>query len=444
MPYSNVPEDKWELMDRCVKDVMAQGHGKESAIAICHASIVKGKSSGGDLHKTMWVSLCKSNDEQHIVEGYANSEDPDNEGDLITTQAISKALPDFMKWGAVREMHEPSAVGTVLKAELIDGDVEIEGETYHNPLHIVARIVDRDAWEKVKAGVYKGFSIGGHALKATMTQLGGKLVRKITELSWIELSLADRPVHPGARILLWKAERKGMNMGNVKRIRKAEGDAPQVTSEQAIALLQELRNQVELDGNLDKAGMYTNAIALVLQAEGAEEAIVAEPAEEAEEEHEALGEEPPGLEGETEEKAEASDEEEDEEKKPLELAAGRKLGIRKASWVTPDDLHKAMNSQVKAVAKALDPSLTKLNKAVVDIDARLQRLESQPRSGGPVLRPAEKVIAGQSQKVDAEREEKKSRLSELRKAAAVEPEPLRRTQYMRDILALEAECSTRL
>lgn len=41
MPYSNVPENKWEAMDRCVEKVMADGKTKESAIAICYASIVE-------------------------------------------------------------------------------------------------------------------------------------------------------------------------------------------------------------------------------------------------------------------------------------------------------------------------------------------------------------------------------------------------------------------
>ncbi len=44
MPYSNVPEADWGKMDDCVDKVMAQGHSKESAIAICHTSIVGGKS----------------------------------------------------------------------------------------------------------------------------------------------------------------------------------------------------------------------------------------------------------------------------------------------------------------------------------------------------------------------------------------------------------------
>jgi len=43
-PYRNVPDDKIDEMDRCVEDVMAKGHDKPGAIAICYTSIVEGKS----------------------------------------------------------------------------------------------------------------------------------------------------------------------------------------------------------------------------------------------------------------------------------------------------------------------------------------------------------------------------------------------------------------
>ena len=400
------------------------------------------------MHKAMWMPLRKS--EQGIVEGYASSEDPDSTNDLLTTQAIKKALPGFMKWAAVREMHKTSAVGTVLKAEIIDGEVEIDGEVYHNPLHVVAKIVDRDAWEKVKQGVYKGFSLGGDILRTVPAQMAGKLVRKITEIDWVELSLADRPVHPGARILLWKAERKGVTgmrkrVQNTRALNKADDDMPAgTTPEQVIALLQALRNDVEVGGDLEKAEMYTNAIALVLQAEGAEEAVVAEPAEEAAEEHEELGEEPPvdleGAEGapETpaEEAAESAETQDDEDRDDRELrAAARTRRLHKSTWVTPEALQKAVNAQ----SAQLEKTLGTLTKTLTAIDTRLQRIEAQPRSGGPVLRAVDKTIAGQAAPADPEREQKQQRLSDLRKAAAVEPDPLRRAQYQRDVLSLEAE-----
>lgn len=46
MPYANVPEEKWEAMDRCVESVMEKdGVSKDKAIAICHNSIVGAESN---------------------------------------------------------------------------------------------------------------------------------------------------------------------------------------------------------------------------------------------------------------------------------------------------------------------------------------------------------------------------------------------------------------
>jgi HK97 family phage major capsid protein len=46
MPYTNVPEDLWDKMDRCVEEVQAKDDSldKPAAVAICYASIVEGKS----------------------------------------------------------------------------------------------------------------------------------------------------------------------------------------------------------------------------------------------------------------------------------------------------------------------------------------------------------------------------------------------------------------
>ena len=51
MPYNNVPKGEWGKMDKCVKDVMAgdKSLGKQSAIAICHESIVTGKAMGSEV-----------------------------------------------------------------------------------------------------------------------------------------------------------------------------------------------------------------------------------------------------------------------------------------------------------------------------------------------------------------------------------------------------------
>lgn len=49
MPYTNVPQHLWGKMDDCKSKVMAKGHSEESAIAICHASIVGGFTADTNL-----------------------------------------------------------------------------------------------------------------------------------------------------------------------------------------------------------------------------------------------------------------------------------------------------------------------------------------------------------------------------------------------------------
>ncbi len=50
MPYTNVPENLWPKMDRCVENVMAkQNLEKSRAVAICHAQIVGEKALSDDM-----------------------------------------------------------------------------------------------------------------------------------------------------------------------------------------------------------------------------------------------------------------------------------------------------------------------------------------------------------------------------------------------------------
>ncbi|QOG48656.1 hypothetical protein IBX82_06555 [Neisseria gonorrhoeae] len=84
------------------------------------------------------------------VWGYASSEAVDSDSEVIAA-AMKAAIPDYMKFGEVREMHGSNAAGTAIEI-----NVEDDGRTFFG-----AHIVDPVAVEKVKTGVYKGFSIGG-------------------------------------------------------------------------------------------------------------------------------------------------------------------------------------------------------------------------------------------------------------------------------------------
>ena len=59
MPYSGINSKDVPKMDKCIKDVMAQGHDKSSAIAICHNSIVGNKKI--DMNKAVWSVAFQNN-----------------------------------------------------------------------------------------------------------------------------------------------------------------------------------------------------------------------------------------------------------------------------------------------------------------------------------------------------------------------------------------------
>jgi len=126
------------------------------------------------------------------VWGYASSEAVDSDGEVITAQAMKAAIPDYMKFGAVREMHGSNAAGTAIEI-----NVEDDGRTFFG-----AHIVDPVAVTKVKTGVYKGFSIGG-----SVTARDELNKSQITGLKLTEISLVDRPANPDAVFTCFKADK---------------------------------------------------------------------------------------------------------------------------------------------------------------------------------------------------------------------------------------------
>jgi hypothetical protein len=127
------------------------------------------------------------------VTGIASTETPDSAGEIVTADAIRKALPDFMSLGtgALREMHGLSAAGKVDRAEIDDANRTV----------IEGTVVDPVAIKKVQTGVYKGFSIGGRVLARD-----SKNSKIITKIALNEISLVDRPANSEAVLTLWKAD----------------------------------------------------------------------------------------------------------------------------------------------------------------------------------------------------------------------------------------------
>jgi phage head maturation protease len=135
-----------------------------------------------------FIPISKADDEKRMVYGYASTPDLDSQGEIVALDALKAALPDYLKFPTIREMHQPSAVGTTKQAVIEDG----------KGLFIGAKVVDDNAWTKVKEGVYKGFSIGGSIVS--------KVDNIIQSLNLSEISLVDRPANAAAVITVYKSE----------------------------------------------------------------------------------------------------------------------------------------------------------------------------------------------------------------------------------------------
>ena len=127
------------------------------------------------------------------VSGIASTETRDSDGEVFTAECMKAAIPDYMRFGAVREMHQPIAAGTALAME-----TDEKGVT-----HLEALVVDPVTIKKVQTGVLKGFSIGGNVPPGGRDAKNRKIIHK---LNLTEVSLVDRPANPDAVIELVKFE----------------------------------------------------------------------------------------------------------------------------------------------------------------------------------------------------------------------------------------------
>jgi len=130
------------------------------------------------------------------VWGVASSEEKDSDGEIIKSEAIKGALPEYFKYGtgALNEMHRKDSAAGVVNSVDID---PISKQSY-----IEALVVDTEAVKKVKTGVYKGFSIEGSVKKRNETD---KSI--IDEIYLSKIALVDRPSNPISVFEMFKAEK---------------------------------------------------------------------------------------------------------------------------------------------------------------------------------------------------------------------------------------------
>lgn len=217
MPYNNIndlpkqleslPNDAKKIFLSAFNSAFDQYKDDDKAFAVAWDAVKKKYKKEGEswVEKAvseindfeMFCDFQKMDEEKRMVYGYATNDMLDSQGEITELDATAKAVEDYSKWRNIRVMHKPDPVGTAPVIEMRKAG-----------LWIGAEIVDDDAWNKVKKGVYKGFSIGGRKLRVVQefSDTLKKNITRIKEYLLTEISLVDRPANPSATFSFIKRE----------------------------------------------------------------------------------------------------------------------------------------------------------------------------------------------------------------------------------------------
>lgn len=253
-----------ESFENCVKALIADGKSEDSAYAICTAAL-KGEDTDGidsstwQLARAHFAPVNKAisyyvpfakvdliSEDEAIVTGIATDETVDAEGEVTDYNATKEAAIEYANWRNIREMHGPAAVGVAETITLDD---------LTKSMSIVARIIGREPVKKIRAGIYKGFSIGGRKLAPPVVEnRAGQIVKRIVKYLLTEISLVDRPANPNAIFSIVKRESENPMKDKLLKwldfIRKAEGSEEVAAEmEETVKAMDEAPAPVEKEDN---------------------------------------------------------------------------------------------------------------------------------------------------------------------------------------------------
>lgn len=138
--------------------------------------------------------IVKSQDDdgRFLVYGKATGPDLDLDQQICDPTWLRTAMPEWMKFGNIREMHQPIAAGVGI-------ELAAEGDDWM----LKSEVIDQNTRRKVETGVLKGYSVGIRNAKVVKdaNAPGGRIVAGTI----VEVSLVDRPANPTALAGIAKA-----------------------------------------------------------------------------------------------------------------------------------------------------------------------------------------------------------------------------------------------
>ena len=157
-------------------------------------------------------------DDVMYIAGEASNPDKDEDDEVMDMDSLKSVFDSYMSNPVVKFMHDKApqwrgAIGKVIK-KYTDSDGTDHVTSFNDKPYLVVEIkksiVPGWLWDGIKDGIYKGFSIGGKALK--------KVAGKIFVKSWLETSVVDVPSAHGAffTVLKMACEGESCNLEKMK------------------------------------------------------------------------------------------------------------------------------------------------------------------------------------------------------------------------------------
>lgn len=210
---------------------------------------------------SLFIPITKVDLERREVWGIAAEERTDKTGREKFDYA--KSAPYFTAWssdfqkrttaagqepslGNVRYMHQPDAVGKLVALELDDAEKLVRAG---------AKVVDDACWEKVRAGVLTGFSIGGDYVDRWEDPDERGVKRYSARPS--EISLVDNPCMYGATFEVVRAD-------GATELRKFQAVAPATPRTDAVRAAKAALVEAASAGAVAKSLCYVSALADLL------------------------------------------------------------------------------------------------------------------------------------------------------------------------------------
>jgi len=247
MPYGGTTPAQDKKIERCVKNLMAKGRGKSSAIAICKSSILKG---GESMEEKFSENLSFS-----VVEGSVNPEKRtvrvcalraclSKNGRYYSPKIVEKAsgtLKGKKSYADHDERDTKNLIGRIV------GESYDEGRLYADIKISKAKGVANQTWDKINDGTLTDVSIAADG-KAVPRKMGNKIVSEVVELDIKSVDIVPEGGVSGAKVLQVYEDLN--SIPQLSEVKKVMENVKQLREECPL-LVKEIEE--ELQGKIDAA-----------------------------------------------------------------------------------------------------------------------------------------------------------------------------------------------